>query len=513
MSEPDETTNTATASGEPEGAVDTSTSTDESQKSYFDSPETISTRINELTHIAETGSETEIADALREMDEIETRLSNPPEEDTKPPKPPADSQDETASETSTSDEATKKFRVYYNGEAVEVDDKNNLLGRKNTGDLKAAFVKEQLRAKEIEKENADLATRLREVEAKLKAPTPAPAKAEPPREVRTPAPQVAVSMKPKPVAPEPPNLSTNDPTLYTEADIAAIGTYQADTAKFNKEISDYVDYVASRPPQIDPILKSEIEALKQNQQANSSVISQVEQERRNLAEEKADVAHWRTFSDFQDKHEVFKTSVPPKQLNSDMNAWMDKLAAANGVPRPVNGSNDPGWNGYLTQRAGVIERYQDGDSTVLKNAEGIDPPEDHDKFFKLAELNHMLDVYKNKGILGENATLEDAYLRTKSDSGELANAIESVRVDERVSATTEFANNIENIQKEATGVDPASSANGPDLTAYGVPKADMEWFARVSKNPDNIHTMKSKDPDTYKKWLSIANRIEAVALK
>lgn len=496
--------------------------TTEQYPSYFESEQTLREKIDELTKIAETGDFDDVFNANKELNEIEQVLVRAKERPKQPAQQqqtqqpstePQQQQQVADSGTEQKGEPPKKFTVHWQGNRIERDDVNSLLGYENTGQLKAALIKSELREKDREQRLNDLSQRLREAEEKLKSPPvqqQQPVQQQPQQQQFQPqAPAQPAQAPQRPVPPPMPTLSTSDPTFYSEEDIKALGDYQKATNDFNQKMVEYVGYLETRQPQQDSSLKNEIEAMKQWKQKTDETISSYQQEKKSIAEEKAEIAHWKRFSDFQDKHESFKTPKNIKDFNKEMVQWMDNVAVANGVQMPFNGENDPGWNNYLSQRASVMDRYLQNDPTVVQNAQGYQAPEGHETFFKLLDLNAALMRYKSEGVLGPNATLENAYTQMKIESGEMQEAIDTVRTDERVNAAQQFASGVEQLQQNAVNIDPSASAGGPDLNELGVSSEDLRWFKSIKQ--EQYHQMETRSPEDFKKYNAIAAKLEAFA--
>lgn len=483
----------------------TQQNTAEESTSYFDSEESLKKKIFELQTISRIGNSEEVAEAAKELDKIENYLldvKNNPTEPTVERKEPVVDEKSTDQKSGDNSEQTepKKFFVHWQGQRIEREDGNSLLGYNSTGDLKAAHIKMSLENKAIVD---DLIRRLRETEEKLKEnQTPqqqAPVMLKPPPQ--TPVEKTTVVQRPVP--PDLPQLSTNDPSLYTEDDIKSLDGYQKATNDFNRKMIDYVASLENRPGQNDESLRQEIEEIKKWRQDNANLFDEIKIKEQKLAEEQADFNHWKKFSDFIDKHKSFETPLPPKQMRDKMNDWMDTIALANGIQKPVTGADD----NYMIQRAGVVNKYLNGDQVVLQNAAGYKPPDGHEQYFRLCELNSALKTYVDNGVFGKNATLEDAYLRMKADSGEIETDIETMRANERAKAAEQFASGVDELQQTAVNVDPSTSSGGPDLNELGIQSSDLRWFASIGE--EKLQELQSKNPDDFKKWHVIANKIQS----
>lgn len=479
----------------------------EETQSYFTSEETLKSKINELTKIAETGNSEEITKAMDELGHIEDVLTRskdqsvqPAEIETQSQKPHTETKPQEIPEKKPEETGdAKKFSVYWQGQKVEREDTNNLLGYKSTGDLKQALVKAQLRLDELNSHSSNLTNRLRDAEEKIKAYSQKPVQpqTQTPQQILQPSPQSSVT---RPTPPKAPILSTSDPTLYTDEDISAVEEYQKATNDFHQKLLDYVASLENRPMQSNDLVKKELEKTDARLARIEKSQEVLDAEKRRLDEEKADFDHWKQFSDFQDRHPSLKTSIPLKQLNDVMGEWMDSVAAANGIKPPQNDSEYPE---YSKRRSQVITNYLQNDSNTIQNAQGFKPPEDYLTFFKLLEINLARKKYKDRGL---DADLHQSYVLMKDESGEIEQGLDTIRVDERTKAAEQFANGTQELQQHAVNIDPNQSAGGPDVNELGITSQDLKWFMSISA--EKALDLKHKNREQFDKWNAIADRIE-----
>jgi hypothetical protein len=471
----------------------------ETSQSYYDSEELLSKRIGELTQTAQTGSYDEIAKASEELSEIERVLERSKNQlsatpavavtETPTAAPAAEVPNPTSNKADRA--AVKKFGVFYGGKRHEVDDANGLLGHKGTGDLKAALIKTQLMLKDRETRESDLERRLREAEEKLQArlaaQTPIPVAAVPPATTQS------AAAIPKPVPPALPKLSTNDPSLYSESDITELTTYNSRVSEFNTKLVEYTEALGNRVQQLDPATQARIDALEARSKKADEIVTKVERDKEIEAQEKIDQTHWQRFVDFQNRpgRESFRMPLPPKQMNDEMNKWTAKIAVANGATPETSGP--------------IVEKYINGDATVLQNSEGFPPPDGYEAYFKNLEVFLAYKNFVKEGVITEKASLEDAYALHKIRSGEMADDLEALRTAERASAVETFANGVQQMQQHAAGIDPSKSSGGPDLNAIGISDQDLRWYMSVT--PQGVQKMETSDPDSFKKWNAIADKV------
>lgn len=540
MNDPEK--NTAQQSGDQEtpesqtSAVDTSTDKiSQELPSYFQSEDALKTRINELSSIANSSNvnSEEVQNATKEIEEITSFLEKakdehgtasteaqktPEPQNDLPPIPTAKDggqekkqpEEKGEKEDSSTPPNPNKFFVTYQGQRYERDDPNKLLGFKTTGDLKAGYIKENLRADGYRSQIDDLSRKLQEAEEKLKAAPPpeasqqqgVPPSTPPSLSRQTPA---SSQTRPRPRPPVPPKLSTNNPIDYTDNDLEAKDRYEKEMARYTRNLDGYLDNLENRvPSQLPPDVRKEIDEVRNWKKDAENIISDLKADRERLSEEAEENKHWQRFDSFQQKHKSFETPIPARELNSKVNEWMDNIAAANGVHRP-DSNNEADMINYANRRADIVDRYMSQDQEVLNNAQGYTPPEGHDAYFRLAELYASLEDYINQGKLGKGASLEEAYLLKMNESGEFRDRMEKLRVQERTEATKQFSEAIDEHQNYAANVPPEQSAPAPEASALGITSEQFNWFRSIGREQ---YLALQKDPEKMKLYNAIADRIE-----
>lgn len=465
---------------------------------YYSSDNSLKGRITELTKIAESGTNADVENAMKELESIEKHLKGVKE---KPVESAPPSGSDQVDHPDIKGEA-KKFFVQFNGERKEFDDPDSWLGHRNPGKLKEAALKTRLELEEHKNRTTELARKLQEADELIRTLKAQPQPATPAAPQAPPTPQPYLNVQ-RPVPPERPKLSTTDPDLYSAADIKALGEYDDKVNDFNKKIVDYVAALESRPAQTEAAVRAELAKMEKWIKENDDLIKYSKSERARIEEEKLDNAHWKRFTDFQNKHKVFETPVEIRKMNDIMNSWMDSVAFANGIKLPQSGIPD---DDYMYKRAQVIGKYLNGDDSVVKNAEGHTPPEGHEAYFKMLQVNNAYKRFVDEGRLGKNAPLEDAYLILKAESGEFEDDLETIRTTERVNAAQQFANETQKLQQTAVNIDPSHSAGGPDVNELGIPSTDLKWFSSIKR--DRLLDLKARQPDLYAKYQAIAAKIE-----
>lgn len=448
------------------------------------------------------------------------------EEGSKPSGEQAPSQKPTEKTPEQKEVEKKLFGVWHNGQRHEIPDEDGLLGYKNTGSLKAALLKQRLLQQDqdtqlvsLRQQFADAQRKIQEFEQRQKAETeqppaqPAPqGSAAPPKQ-----PEPEVQKVDRPTAPQYPTLSTDDPLDYTEGDKAALRQYQQDRAQYEQDFEKYIESqltaqrdvpeipVEKLPAEVQAKLR-ELDEMKQWYGEAKPVFESLKSQEQRAREEAADRAHWNRFEDFQKLHpDDFGTPRPIKETRDEVMKWGDTIASANGIQKPLTpwSTTDPQWQNYEAQRGDVIRRYRNGDQTVLQNAQGIDPPEGHEAYFKLAELAWVHQDMVQKKRLAPDASFEDAYWLHMKDTGHMSDALTMARQEAENAGKKAVVDQISESSNSAQNIDPGISAGPESETMYGLPAADINWFSSIG--PEELNRL---DAEKRKRYYGILERLK-----
>lgn len=404
----------------------------------------------------------------------------------------------------------KLFTVKYRGSEKQLDDNNGLLGYDNTGALKKAFAHQKyyigdledrseqnrLQAEAKAAENETLKKQLEELKQAAQQ-TVTPEKKE--------ETVVEIQKVDRPTFPVQPVLSTNDPLDYTDDDRKALEGYNQDIVEYNKQMDGYLDYLENRPVQVAE--NPEIEQIKSELNATKQVIDKFNESQKNIDQEKADFDFWTGISKFQDAHsELFGTSKPIADLHKDVEVWMDRLTQALGSQKPLTpyNPNEVSWQNYEAAKANNVRRFLDGDQEIVQNAEGVSPPEGYENYFKVADIQKAKDRLVSEGILGKNASLEEAYLMELRNNGDLDSGISEVQQTSVQQGIDAMSDAIKQQELYATTI-PNNIAS--ESTPSEVSQEDYAWYLNVSKKPQELASNK----ESLKRYQEISVKLGLVA--
>lgn len=421
-----------------------------------------------------------------------------------------------------SDES-KPFVVYHKGQRIEREDQNRLFGFKDTGSLKAAYVKRELELEETRK-------LLNEALANAQKAPQQPQQPQPQQPNRQTAHQQAIQAAQQaqqqqsaprrpalPIPPAVPEYSTDDPLDYTDEDRKKAGEYRNAMKDYSKAVRDYnvqneayLNYIEKRPGTLPDEVQ---EKLKQFDDLQSQ-LQEINRGRQEIENQKVENAHWQRFTDFQNSNESFKTPMHIKDMDVKAKDWSNSVAAANGVqmPQTEENPNDPAWQAYYMHRADIVDKYLNDDSQVKANSAGYEPPAGIEAYYNMLDLESFRRNKIAEGELGPDATLKLAYVLQQLETGDFEETLNQVRAEERGKAVKATAESINQMNQTATHVNPADVGSGPSLDAMGVSQEDyslLEQFGNL--HPDEVHAFERRNPGITKRVEAIARRVQASA--
>lgn len=388
-----------------------------------------------------------------------------------PPEPETPSAETPAPETQeppvagtppdeNSDAKGKIFTINYQGETVEIPDDDSYLGEGSFGKLKKRYAhtkrtlegyEERVRnyraeADRVAAEKSELQQRYEDAQAKLKSfqerpPEPKVEQPTTPPPAETPPPSAPKFEMPNaPVYPELPL----EPENWTTEDAVRFKDYQVAKAAYDKKIAELLPQLASRPaPQAAPAQYRNDPALEKQVKEMSEFIQSQKLNQQKVEHEQKLKGFWDGLREFQNLHsEELGTPEDVQTLHTKIQNWMDGVAWANGVQQPAN-ADKLQQQQYQAAKKAIVDKYLKNDPTVRANSEGTPAPNGYENYFKLAEYQEQKNALINKGVLGPNASLQDAWkhLYTEKDLSEDINALEA-------SARSEGSNAVlQNLQK------------------------------------------------------------------
>jgi hypothetical protein len=357
----------------------------------------------------------------------------------------------------------KKFKVRYRGADVELDDSDGFLGYKDVENLKKENAHKRLYLTEVEgkekeaREKVAAVTReveetkrlLKEAQDKLAATPAAPAAA---------APSAApVSPEPKPEVPKAPKKPSKKLDPLDEES-------QGEWQKYFEEASDYQvkveAFLSNMKPEVRAEIpqefKTEFESLKTKvagyEQHFSTAKSQKEKDDADAARTKM----WNARAEFQSSHNDYATAKPLREIDRELIVWSDRLASLNGLTQPSKPYNlqDPDWFNYEKTRTELIGKYANGDQKVVESAGTFVPPEEYKKFIAIMELELKRKQMVDEGILGQKATLHDAFVKDFDASGKMAETLSAVEKENLIKGVKGVTQALDDVRNNTAVVLP-----------------------------------------------------------
>lgn len=416
----------------------------------------------------------------------------------------------------------KTFRFSYRGKTIEEEDENNLLGFQSTGHLKREYLIGRERMRELESQVDSVreesrqmlldaqneAARLRKELEGLREQG-APVQKQKPVQSQ----QQDVVIPEMPALPQRPTLSDEDPEYYTADDKKKLREYSKARDEYDVKMAEYVKALRDAPRQasIPKEIEDELASLRdQVKAANTFVDKQTELDRKRDQDE-ITKKYWGGIAEFQGKHaDKFGTKTPILELNDKVTRWMDNLAAHHGLKQPLTQKwvftqdgkpvlNGKDWQDYERGKSSLVTRYLNDDKEVLESSEAVKAPDGFKQYFRLSELEDDMNKLKQSGRLGQGATLEDAYLLTLKDSGDLEQGTDAMAAAERAKGAEAAASALEEHRQSAVSVDLTRNAQP---VPFAVDKAAIDWFSTV--RPEEL-----RDPATFQKYKQIADTLKS----
>lgn len=279
--------------------------------------------------------------------------------------------------------------------------------------------------------------------------------------------------------PEPPVRPDYDPDEYMSEELKKqVKDYEKARADYDKKINLLLRDVATgkfdKPQQPQKPTQS-------TPPATSSPTAQLPDDVKELVEwaktqraQQADTAqqgrqkaYWDSFRDFQGKHKEFATPIDVEELNNQVLGWMNKLAYANGFDLKPGASQEEKAN-YERAKRQLAYKYASGDAQVLANSEGCPAPQGYDVYVKLANLDKVRKDLISRGILGQQAGLQEAWLNHYSGT-DMNQDISNLETAAANRGASNVINQMQNQQQTYARNIPNNAAGGA-----GAPSAPMQ---------------------------------------
>jgi hypothetical protein len=410
----------------------------------------------------------------------------------------------------------RKFNVKYQGRTILRDDPDHMLGLGNLPAVKRKLIMAEEEAKLIQgdledarkfgfstaAERDELKKRLAENEKlieDLKKQSVKPAE---------PAPAAAVA----PVAPvvddiEIPNLPDGDPVNWSAEHGTAIKKTLVALHEQNKKLNQAFAQMKAQPAavQATPEFKAELDSIKkelaEQKQKNEQLYAAAQKANSDVAES----AFWNQYSEFQTLHDDLGTPKPLKDVHQDVDRWMIKLAAANGHRMPIGGTQEQ-MKAFDNMKRSIAARYLEGDEAIVKQSDGIEPPDGHKAYFAIAELDQKRRQLIADGYLGNKTTLEDAFRFDLMRNGSLDEAtarMESDKIKQGVRAT------LDAIKSSGDFAKPLPNNAGSDSAVpVKLESGDRDNILQMARTPRGLREIMG-NPDLTKKYEMVMAQLAA----
>ena len=375
----------------------------------------------------------------------------------------------------------KSFDIKFRGEDVSFSDDDGYLGAGDFGKMKKELahnraklgdVEEQLsrhtgnyeqqiqrnrslneQKEALEGEVNKLRGRVSELEKELES-----AKTQQPKQ----PPQPAFDI------PEPPAMPklSSDMRDWNDEETESFNKYQESKSEYDKKVAALLRGIATgeiapprkeqpspktqqhaAQPELSGELKEAVEFYRQAKQSKASETVSAQQK-----------AYWDSFREFQGKHSEFNTPVDIETLNTQVLDWMNKLAYANGIDLKPGATAEEKAN-YERAKRQLAYKYASGDAQVIANSEGSPAPQGYDVYVKLANLDKIRKDLISRGVLGQQAGMQEAWLQHYSGTG-MGNDIQNLEASAAQRGASGVLNAMQNHQQQFAQNIPNNAGGG-----------------------------------------------------
>lgn len=409
--------------------------------------------------------------------------------------------------TPTPAELKKKFKVQRAGKEIELDDPDGFLGRKSADGLKQSYAHLMPHLDELRQDNRTLRETAQSVQSKLNA-------AEREREEmrkqleaarNRPAPpavkQETQSQLDLPEPPMSPDDLPADPSSWTEEDYTKFRNWQKETSVYNRKAREALMRVAARPASVATPAPQQPSALSSEERELIEWAKNQKQEAEKDKQRQLDRQYWDGVSQFQNMHADYKTTKDVADAHQDILTFAENLAVANGLRLDPNATPDQ-VAAYEGTKMRLLKAYRTGNKDVVGTVEssGIDVPQDMEQYFNIAELEQKRREYVSKGILGERASLHQAWVYDMDQNGGFNSQVSNLEV----TAQAKGANNVLSALEQQQ-----------QTYAHTVPNQTVQQSEAVENMPrDQINRLLSaspqemmRDPELRKKQQEVMRAI------
>lgn len=386
----------------------------------------------------------------------------------------------------------KTFDVSFRGAHKSYDDSDGYLGFGDFGRMKKSYAHAMAKLEDFERvveersgslegalqkvrslteQNEALQNRVKELE-------------------KAPKKQVEVAQQhaqEEPIAvPDPPEMPDLPDDVYdwTEEDKAKDRKYRKDRAAYDKAMAEALRRATSRKSSSDTQKPWSAEDMPTEvREAVEHYKRHKDQETEHQRQESAS-RYWEGFRSFQKEHSEFQTPVDIQEMNSQVLAWMDRLAYANGYDLKPGATKEERARHESVKR-NLAFRYAKGDQQVLANSESTPAPKGYEAYVKIANLDKVRKDLINRGILGKEAGLEEAWLHNYAGrGGSMNDDIRALEANAASKGGADVMSALERRQAENAVNLPNNLSDGVPTQKSGVQTISQEEAHRlVSMSP------------------------------
>jgi len=439
-------------------------------------------------------------------------------EDTKPADKSAEPAAKPAAEKETAPKG--KYVIGDGIEKIELDDPDGFLGHKNTEGMKKAMA-HQIRRIKMDKQwlseaeqkaSAALvraeqeAARRAELEAEVKRLKELVTKQTATTESEQATARQMLQIPDPPKAPEPPDYNVDDYEEHEKEYKIKRAEYErafiAWTQDAIKKTAEHAQSLIRAGVQIDnehPIVKDIME-MKKNLAEIQQAAQEVKKTKEQLEIERKQNQYWADIEDFLALHPEEKPPVPMKELHKQIwengaeMTWMDWVARANGVSRPVS-ANRAEWDKYWANRLALTQRYLDNDKEVVSKCEaaGVEPPEGYKEYFNAARLIKEIDDEHRRlieqGLLGAKSTRQMAW--EIMNKGKLTNQIREMERKALSNGASTVVNALtKHIENDAVVIPPELPQSGSTPISDKQIAEMLKQTAERARDPEFAKTLR-----------------------
>jgi hypothetical protein len=261
-----------------------------------------------------------------------------------------------------------------------------------------------------------------------------------------------------------------DPTLWTDEDAAAMEEYER---KRDEVIKRLIEMKTVQPQNVEVSIPDEYKQLLET-------IKKKEEDLKRYEEEKK---YWDGIESFRKMHKEYATvGKDIVTLDKEIRQWLDRLADAAGYYLLPNSTPEA-----IQQREAIkqqlFDAYLNGDPNVTSL--GVVPPDGYMDYVKLANLDAKRQEFIANGLLGNNATLHDAWVLLQDKEGVFDKTLSKLEADAKAKGVKSVVNTLQQQDNVAKTIpnEYGSGDGNVEITQDLIQKAVNASPAELAQNP------------------------------